>query len=80
MRYVRCKTCGKYLESTLTIGNAFCSEACAAGFVRCTNCGGYFPKGGGYDAETCSQACSIRYAISRNHGVTPTEATSEEKT
>jgi len=78
MRYIRCRTCGKYTEAASAFGHVYCSEACAAGFERCTNCGRYFRAGGGFRDETCSQDCSIQYNIHRFGGALPAKTMDEE--
>ncbi|MBN1835762.1 MAG: hypothetical protein JW820_07920 [Spirochaetales bacterium] len=80
MHYVRCKTCGRYIDPSLAFRKLYCSEECAASFLRCANCGGYFPAGAGYDDKTCSQACAVRYALNRSRGTMQAGREGEEST
>ncbi|MDC7126608.1 MAG: hypothetical protein PQJ46_13635 [Spirochaetales bacterium] len=60
--YIRCRTCGKYIEKNLSINGIYCSEACTNTFTRCPNCGKFFPAN---DEKLfngfCSEDCSTLY-------------------
>ncbi|GEM_PF-4011555 len=62
-KYIRCRTCGRYITTDDAIPGGYCSEECSLKFDRCINCGRYFPRGEGYRGEYCSKECSTHYMI-----------------
>ena len=90
--YIRCRTCGRYVEENQSINNIYCSETCAGTFTRCPNCGRFFPainkeRHNGF----CSTECEAVYnedgmiipketETSQNKNETDAETTSERRT
>ena len=75
--FVTCRTCGRYIPSTDSIGRARCSEECARAYSTCVNCASVFPRGKGFDKEHCSRECTVQYQIFRKFGPEPVTVVTE---
>ena len=74
MQFIRCRTCGRYLQAGAAVRLRYCSEECAAQYASCRNCGRYYRSGSGHDALFCSPECAVQYRLQ------PSRLYSEEKT
>jgi len=77
MRFIRCRSCGKYLNARDAVARAYCSQECMGTYASCVTCGTYFPSGTGFDAEHCSKDCVIKYEIFRKYGPEPVTVVTE---
>lgn len=60
--YIRCRTCGAWVEENQSINKIYCSEECAHTFTRCANCGNFFKNTGkNRDKRFCSLECEAVY-------------------
>ncbi|MBI9108254.1 MAG: hypothetical protein JEZ04_16010 [Spirochaetales bacterium] len=60
--YIRCRTCGKYVEENQSIKKIYCSNECTHTFTRCPNCGNFFLiTEKNRDNKFCSVECEAVY-------------------
>ena len=59
--YVRCRTCGRYVEKAETYNEQFCSPECSTKRRYCMTCGRFFAAGDSDYDEFCSQECYEGY-------------------
>ncbi|MFO7850782.1 MAG: hypothetical protein R6V67_12580 [Spirochaetia bacterium] len=55
--FIRCKTCGRYIEKDKSYNEQFCSADCSRRFAKCKNCGSYFFLANSEYEEFCSKEC-----------------------
>jgi endogenous inhibitor of DNA gyrase (YacG/DUF329 family) len=61
--YIRCRTCGTYVEENQSINKIYCSEQCAHTFTRCPNCGNFFENTEkNRNSGFCSVECEAVYS------------------
>lgn len=63
MQFIRCRTCGRYLQATAAVRGRYCSEECAVEYASCRNCGRYFRSGSGHGGLYCSPECAVQYRL-----------------
>lgn len=78
MRFIRCRTCGKYIHAQSALRERYCSEECAVAYASCLNCGKFFQIGKGFNERHCSQACTVQYKIQRFFGPEAVRKLTEE--
>jgi len=76
--YIRCRTCGRYVEENQSIQRIYCSEECTHTFTRCPNCGNFFLNTEkNHDSSFCSIECE---AVYNDDGVIISTMDSSQKT
>jgi hypothetical protein len=80
VQFIRCRTCGRYLQAASAVAERYCSEECAVEYASCRNCGRYYRAGSGHGGLYCSQECAVRYRLQRQAGARPLTSLPEEHT
>ncbi len=80
MQFIRCRTCGRYLQAASAVAERYCSQECAVQYASCRNCGRYYRAGSGHGDLYCSRECAVRYRLQRHSGARPLTSLPEEHT
>jgi hypothetical protein len=78
VQFIRCRTCGRYLQATAAVQERYCSEECAVQYAFCRNCGRYYQAGSGHAGLYCSRECAVQYRLQRFAGARPVSGLPEE--
>ena len=79
VQFIRCRTCGRYLQAGAAVEERYCSQECAEKYASCRNCGRYFRAGSGHGEWYCSKECAQQYRLQRSEGARPLSGKPEEQ-
>ena len=61
--YVRCRNCGRFVETPEVHLQYFCSEECAVRYSECVVCGKHFRRPAEGEVVYCSSECAAVYDV-----------------
>jgi len=79
VQFIRCRTCGRYLQAASAVAERYCSQECAVEYASCRNCGRYYRAGSGYGQLYCGRECAVRYRLQRQAGARRLTSLPEEQ-